>query len=80
MFVDAKAATKMKSFIKLPFCDEIISSIYNTQDNANIVWKGHWPILVCPCHCVNECLMVNTLKASSNSGKSEQLPGPECVF
>lgn len=22
--------------------DAIISSIYNAQDNANIVWKGHW--------------------------------------
>lgn len=30
---------------------------------------------------MNECLMVNTLKASSsNTGKSEQLPAPECVF
>lgn len=45
--------------------DAVISSIYSAQDNANIVWKGHWPILVCNCHCMNEaCLMLNTLKAS----------------
>lgn len=60
----------MKSFIKLSLHDAI-SSIYNSQDNASFVWKGHWPILVCNCHCMNESLMVNTLKASVQTRASQ---------
>lgn len=61
--------------------DAIISSIYNAHDNADIMWKGQGPTSVCSCHCIKECLTVQGgLKANpSNAGKSEQLPGPECV-
>ena len=41
---------------------------YNTLDNASIVWKGVWPILVLSCHHMTDslCLEVQT-EASPNS-------------
>lgn len=60
-----------KKFVKLSLHDAIISSIYNTQDNANTVQKGHWPISVCNCHCLSECLMMNMLEASLQTQASQ---------
>lgn len=61
----------MKSFVKLCLHDTIISSIYNAQDNDNIVWKGRWSAKVCNCHCMNEFLVVNALKASLKTQASQ---------
>lgn len=72
----------MASFMKISLYGAIFSSIYNTHDNANIVCTSHWPISVCNCHCMNECLlMVFTLKASLQTQASQcSYPAPECVL
>lgn len=63
--------------MKLSLHDAIISSIYHAQDNANIVWKGHWPISA----TVIVWMSASWPKASLQlrASRSSYL-APECAF
>lgn len=78
-FVNSKLVNK---FTKLSVHDAIISSIYNTQDTAKLVWEGnddswrltkHWSFSVV--NRMTERLTVNTRKSSYSTS-----PQSVCVL
>lgn len=87
-FVNAKLVNKMKGFTKLPVHDAIISSIYNTQDTANLVWEGndswrlkmHRPFSVFNCHCMTVPHGEHTMLVFKHRQEQLQYLTPECVF